>query len=799
MSEHEARLPPRPMIPPALWVFVATWSCQRLVTRWGFRMAADELKVVATVAVLAWLATVACSLWECVRLHKVEVRVWVAALAVAALGAVCAALTVARQDRCACTLRSRAMSSIEFVVESDPSVTPNGYRYRARALADDKSIGEVWLSSKERLACGATVTCVGRYRPLTDDEYGQSSWAQGICGSVLAVRVLHLRLPRGPLAVIRALRNRVLLDMGAQKSKERALLAGCVCGSREQLVAYGIDKEFSTCGMAHITAVSGAHLAVAAALLAHVLERTSWPVKRRLLALAALSGLYVLFCGVPISALRAWLMMLAAFGSQVAGRRTHALSGVCIVATLIVLASPQTGGQMGFGLSVMSVAGLCLLSPYAKYVLNVVLPSPRLPRRMGFGARRAIYALLDAAREVLSATLVCQMVTLPVTAPAFGRVSLIAPLANLLVAPLVTPLIACGLMACLLTPVPWACATVLALCDIVSHVILGVVERLSLLPHAYLPVDGSPWWIACMAIVPMACLVAWPRLQRTHVMRVAGCLAVVLSLMLLRWRYFAPARVVVLDIGQGDAILVQDGAAAVLVDTGPDDSVVEALARWHILHLDAVVLTHLHDDHYGGIEYLRGFVPCERVLVARGVREAMDGEIAAWCRDLTLGEPLELSYGDTLDVGRYRLKMIWPHDEVDGSENAHSIELSATYDDGDRSLTALLTGDAERDETGACLEKGDVGDIDLLKVGHHGSEVSLTADEAQNLDPEVSVASAGEGNSYGHPSEVCVEMLEGVGSTFLCTKDVGDVEVRPGRDGPVVHFQRHTGDRADDG
>ena len=107
-----------------------------------------------------------------------------------------------------------------------------------------------------------------------------------------------------------------------------------------------------------------------------------------------------------------------------------------------------------------------------------------------------------------------------------------------------------------------------------------------------------------------------------------------------------------------------------------------------------------------------------------------------------------------------------------------------------KSLTALLTGDAEKSETAEVLRFGDVGDIDFLKVGHHGSKVSLDAEGAEALDPEVSVASAGENNRYGHPSPECEGILKEAGSVFFCTKDVGDVTVRPGVGGPSVIQQR---------
>ena len=83
-----------------------------------------------------------------------------------------------------------------------------------------------------------------------------------------------------------------------------------------------------------------------------------------------------------------------------------------------------------------------------------------------------------------------------------------------------------------------------------------------------------------------------------------------------------------------------------------------------------------------------------------------------------------------------------------------------------------------------------MGDVDFLKVGHHGSAASLDEGIAEALAPEVSVASAGKGNGYGHPTPECVEVLEGTGSLFLCTIDAGDVTVEPGTEGPVVSRQK---------
>ena len=150
----------------------------------------------------------------------------------------------------------------------------------------------------------------------------------------------------------------------------------------------------------------------------------------------------------------------------------------------------------------------------------------------------------------------------------------------------------------------------------------------------------------------------------------------------------------------------------------------------------------------------------------------------------------EVSHGDVLRVGRFSLRVVSPLGSSDGSQNADSVQLALSFEDGPRTLSGLLTGDGEKDELAAELGRGDVGDVDFLKVGHHGSAVSLGKAEARALSPEVSIASAGANNRYGHPRQECVDVLEKAASAFLCTMDVGDVTVEPGEMGPRVTTAR---------
>ena len=496
-------------------------------------------------------------------------------------------------------------------------------------------------------------------------------------------------------------------------------------------------------------------------------------------AAGGLGAALVAFCGAPVSAVRSWVMVLAAELSRLAGRRAHPLSSASVTALGMAALDPGVTGQLGFLLSVACVCGICALGGYVRYVLRVL--AWRSGRARGQAPVRAVRAALSSAQEALALTVVSQVVTMPLTCATFGTLSLVAPLANVLLAPLFSLVLVLGLAVAVLVWAPPLQALALVPCDAVGTAVVRLARRLAGLPLACVPVsvEEGPA-LALLGVLLAALLVVWPRVTRRALVG-ALCAALALGLAWhLRWRLFAPACVRVLDVGQGDAILVTDGSSSLLVDTGPGDAVVEACARSHVTHLDAVLVTHLHDDHVGGIEALGGVVSVSEVLVAEGVTlEAGDVPVSAVRR------------GDVVRVGRFSLEVLSPSGPVDGLENEDSVVCSLAYEDEQgRTLRALLTGDAERDVTDALVEAGDVGDVDLLKVGHHGSEVSVSEGAAAALMPEVSVASVGEGNAYGHPDPACVEILEDVGSTFLCTMDVGDVCVEPGVEGPVVSCQR---------
>ena len=246
-----------------------------------------------------------------------------------------------------------------------------------------------------------------------------------------------------------------------------------------------------------------------------------------------------------------------------------------------------------------------------------------------------------------------------------------------------------------------------------------------------------------------------------------------------------------LDVGQGDcAVVICDGEAMV-IDGGPRgaSSMLYSYLRktLGLRHVDYVVSTHPHVDHVYGLSTVLNAVSADVLFspVTAWDSKAFEHVLRYAARQ---GTPVTVpAEGDTFRLGGALVTILhcWPEAIAQERTNDSSIVLRIDY--GKTSF--LLTGDAESKETGRAIDSGTVGDIDFLKVGHHGSAVSITARQARALDPEVSVASAGEGNAYGHPNEECVHALEAAGSMFLCTKEVGDVEICPGESGPKVRMQ----------
>jgi competence protein ComEC len=229
----------------------------------------------------------------------------------------------------------------------------------------------------------------------------------------------------------------------------------------------------------------------------------------------------------------------------------------------------------------------------------------------------------------------------------------------------------------------------------------------------------------------------------------------------------------VLDVGQGDAILLQPAAApAVLVDGGPPgDGLAAKLGEAGVERLGAAVVTHDQSDHAGGIREILGAVPVRRLVYARLRPDTLAAARAAGA------EPVRLAGGDELRSGSLRLDVLWPPPELlrapgGGDPNALALVMLARW----HQFTMLLSADAE-----AAATPLDPGPLDVLKVAHHGSDDPGLAQLLDRTRPLLAVISVGDDNPYGHPTAATLATLKAHGVRVLRTDRLGTVFLDVGR------------------
>jgi competence protein ComEC len=239
-----------------------------------------------------------------------------------------------------------------------------------------------------------------------------------------------------------------------------------------------------------------------------------------------------------------------------------------------------------------------------------------------------------------------------------------------------------------------------------------------------------------------------------------------------------------LDVGQGDSILLRDGGRAILVDGGGwaggdlgGRVLLPALLGEGVRRLDALVMTHPDRDHCGGLVDIAAYLAVDEVWTAPGWDPA-----GCAGRLLTLPGVRKrfLWKGQKIDLGRWRLKVLHPRTDDHHEVNERSLVILAET----RGRRVLLTGDieswAEHELVDCCAR---ILRTDILKVAHHGSRTSTTSGFLEAASPRLALISVGVNNLYHHPSPEVVERLEESGARVIRTDRTGEILMRFGKDG----------------
>jgi competence protein ComEC len=553
--------------------------------------------------------------------------------------------------------------------------------------------------------------------------------------------------------------------------REAALARGFVLGEDEEIDSV-TREDFRRSGLSHLLAVSGQNVALLALLAMPVLAAFGLPLRARLVWVLGLIAVYVPLAGAGPSIQRAGIMGALSVLATLAGRRASRLYALGFAALVLLVLEPGIAADIGWQLSFAAVLGILLLAAPLRTAIE---------RRIGDrGWRRA-------AAEAAAMTIAASLATAPLIAFHFEAISTTTLLANLLALPAVAPAMWLGMVAAAAGQVPGLPIEALnALDSLLLAYIAQVAAWCGRPSWAYLHVRlGLGGVVASYLAIALTALLArhLRHLGRGIAgLRPAVALGVAGIAIVLLLGGGAPQakpmagglRVSVLDVGQGDAILLQPrGAPAVLVDGGPPgDGLAAQLRSAGVSRLGAIVVTHDQSDHAGGVRELLGALPVERLLFGRLQRATLAEARAAGA------VPRRLAQGDELRSGRLRLAVLWPPAELlAGSHrgedpNLLAVVLLARW----RDFSMLLTADAEAEAIPL-----DPGPVDVLKVAHHGSDDAGLGALLDRIRPRLAVISVGADNPFGHPTPGTLATLAAHGVRTLRTDRDGTVAIDAGR------------------
>jgi len=679
-------------------------------------------------------------------------------------------LVVVEDSTVAAQASQRAVVDVLLDVRSDPSV-------HAGPFGD---VVVVPARTVRVLVRGVTVTERVRVVVLGDPEGEPVGWEHVALGS--RVRVTGRLLPSdesgsaalldalGPPAVVRSPPAAFRVADGVRASVRRSaapgpgeaahLVPALVTGD-DQALSDEVEDDFRTTGLTHLTAVSGTNLTL---VLGFLLVVARWGgVRARGLLVVGVLGVvgFVLLARPEPSVLRAAVMgTVALLGMQSAGRAagTRAL-GVAVLALLLV--DPALATSAGFALSVLATGGILLVGPRLRDALAGWLPRPWA--------------------EAVAVPLAAQVACTPLVAGLSGQVSLVAVLANLVVAPVVGPATVLGLLGGLVgLAVPPAGAVLGWAAGWCAWWIVLVAEQGSRLPTAAV---GWPTGLAGLSVLTFLCLVVLGRVDRLlrHRGPALGAAVLLVAVIVLptspwdRLTGWPPQGwvLVMCDVGQGDGLVLEAGAgAALVVDVGPDPILIDrCLRRLRVESVPAVVLTHFHADHVDGLPgVLRGRSVGE--VVTSPLRVPEPGAVAVERWSAAAGVPVRApASGEVGEAGPLRWQVAGSLRTVSDSPNDASLVLVMES----HGLRILLSGDIEP-AAQAMLDPGILGPVDVLKVPHHGSRYQ-DPDLLSGLGARVALVSAGEDNDYGHPAPDTLRLLESAGMLVRRTDEDGDIAV----------------------
>lgn len=649
----------------------------------------------------------------------------------------------------------------------------------------------VYLNDENFCQIGDKVKIQGKIRQLQEKRnqgmfhqilYYKTKNIQYLCnGSEI---ILEVKGKRNIKEVIYQLRMKCYNRLFQIFPKDTAAVAGGILLGIKMDMEEEVKNLYQQAGIFHLISISGLHISCLGLALYHLLRKYtgSYGVSGGVTTVLLLG--YCLLCGNSVSAQRSVIMAILLMGSWYLGRTYDMLTAMAVSAILILTSSPYQMYQAGFQLSFGAVLGISMVSP------ELVA---------AFGQEKKW-------KQAVAANLGIQLTTLPVILYYYYELPLYSLLLNLILVPGMSLLLTSCAVALLSSGISLTLGKFFAGVAVMGFQVYEGAANVTLqLPCARILL-GQPSIVGIVCyygvlIVGVAAIRYGNKKKAEILQEEKGAyttygkedtynkrvlLAMVLSVMFLCIHRQPELRITMLDVGQGDGLVIQSKKKVYLVDGGSTD--ISEVGKYRMLpylksqgikRIDGIFISHMDSDHISGIKELLEYADKGEVYITQMFLPEIENpkEDYQEVEQLIQQKNIPITYlyrGMCLKEKKMQLQILQPKiGEAYQENNTYSMVFRLQYDN----FSMLFTGDVEGVGEEELLENGVLSKVTVLKVPHHGSKYTSREELLEKLSPQMAWISCGKNNSYGHPHEELLQRLRYRTDKIYVTMDFGQVTV----------------------
>lgn len=573
-------------------------------------------------------------------------------------------------------------------------------------------------------------------------------------------------------------------------NKTASVAKGLIYGETVDLDG-GIKQSFEQVGVSHLMAISGSNISSLVSVISIILILIKLKGKYKNVIAVVIVVFYVILTGASMSCIRAGIMSIIALITK-RKTKTKSLLSMLIALLLIMVYAPFSIFNVGCILSFLATLGIILFVDILKEVSDKFINKVK---------SKVLKKILELLLNSLQITLAVQILVLPIQINTFNVISSSLLISNLLTSFLIIPITFLSSLFVLFVKIPYVSDVIIYAISIFVKILIFVIQMLKnisvdisvqeqpiyILVIYYLMVFGIviknnlyKLFLKHNDIKDIKINVSWKKINKIQVVSIVISLFLVITYNI--WTIYYSSFVYYFNVDQGEMSYIKCGKESVIVDIGSTNNTLAFntidtyFTKQNISKVDAVIISHMHTDHVNGLEKFLEKYDVEQIIYPKihFKNDVCDRFIQI--TNMYKIKLREVQRGDKIQIGNITIEVLFPFDKVIGSKedlNANSLVCKITVKD----KTLLYMGDATVGSEQAILKEytNILKDIDILKVGHHGSKTATCEQFIHGITPRFGVISAKK-KYYGHPHEMVLEVLKKYNVHIYITEKYGAIK-----------------------